>query len=35
LLDRKTLEKNFISVKDVRSGYEYTIYRSHAASKGA
>jgi len=29
------LEKNFISVKDVRSGYEYTIYRSHAASKGA
>ncbi len=29
------LKKNFISVKDVRSGYEYTIYRSHAASKGA
>ncbi len=29
------LEKNFISVKDVRSGYEYTIYRSKIASEGA
>lgn len=29
------LEKNFLSVKDARSGYEYTIYRSRAASRGA
>ncbi len=31
----RLLEKHFISVKDVRSGYEYTIFRSRAAARGA
>ncbi len=29
------MEKNFLSVKDARSGYEYTIFRSRKAAKGA